>query len=63
VAISREVFPVCPLERSHDIRMTNQDCWACGLIQGLWAIATETTDSGDPATEAQITLDDNIEYA
>lgn len=58
---THELVPVCPLERNHDV-LTESDCWACGLTVALYNIALGKTDSGDPATEAMITLDECVEW-
>jgi hypothetical protein len=54
-----ELIPICPMERNHDV-LTEPDCWACGLIKGLWDIATGTDE--DPMTIAMETLDESVEW-
>jgi len=36
------------------------DCWACDVIRALYYIATGVTDN--PSWDAQMTLDDNVEW-
>jgi hypothetical protein len=62
VANIAELRPVCPLERTHDPidGDSSTDCFACDFIRALYFIATGVADN--PSWEAQMTLDDNVEW-
>jgi hypothetical protein len=58
---TQELVPKCLLDAEHDVLSDSSiDCWACDLIRALYHIAIRVTD--DPVWDAQMTLDDNIEW-
>ena len=55
-----ELVPVCPLDDRHDV-LTDQDCWACGLVESLYNIALGKTTMS-PEVEAMLVLDECVEW-